>query len=113
MRISDWSSDVCASDLPVARIETEGDRVTGIVTRSGFTARADLVASNADLMHSYRDLPAHPRGKREAKPLRASAGRRASSSSLWGFAAPPPKLGSASGWERWLQTVIDLGCTSP
>ncbi len=54
---------------PVARIETEGDRVTGIVTRSGFTARADLVASNADLMHSYRDLLAHPRGKREAKRL--------------------------------------------
>ena len=54
---------------PVARIETEGDRVTGIVTQSGFTARADLVASNADLMHSYRDLLAHPRGKREAKRL--------------------------------------------
>ena len=52
-----------------APIETEGDRVTGIVTRSGFTARADLVASNADLMHSYRDLLAHPRGKREAKRL--------------------------------------------
>ncbi len=54
---------------PVARIETEGDQVTGIGTRSGFTARADLVASNADLMHSYRDLLAHPRGTREAKRL--------------------------------------------
>lgn len=54
---------------PVARIETEGDRVTGVVTRSGFTARADLVVSNADLMHSYHDLLAHPRGKREAKRL--------------------------------------------
>lgn len=54
---------------PVARIETEGDRVTGVSTRSGFTARADLVASNADLMHSYRDLLAHPRGAREAERL--------------------------------------------
>ena len=54
---------------PVARIETEGDRATAVSTRSGLTVRADLVASNADLMHSYRDLLAHPRGATEARRL--------------------------------------------
>lgn len=43
-------------DDPVERIETRGDRVTGVVTKSGFRAEADAVASNADVMHSYRDL---------------------------------------------------------
>ena len=54
---------------PAAQIETEGDRATAVSTRSGFRACADLVASNADLMHSYRDLLAHPRGSSEAKRL--------------------------------------------
>src|SRR3546814_6948483 len=44
MRISDWSSDVCSSDL--------------------------MVACNGDLMHSYRDLlGGHPRGAKVAKGL--------------------------------------------
>ncbi|WP_077146543.1 phytoene desaturase [Sphingopyxis sp. KK2] len=54
---------------PVSRIETEGDRATAVVTRSGFRAGADIVASNADIMHSYRDLLAHPRGASEARRL--------------------------------------------
>jgi phytoene desaturase len=41
---------------PVARIETLGQRVTGVVTESGFRAEGDAVASNADVVHSYRDL---------------------------------------------------------
>ncbi len=41
---------------PVAEIETLGDKATGVRTRSGWRQDTDLVASNADIMHSYRDL---------------------------------------------------------
>ena len=41
---------------PVARIETMGDRATGVICASGWRAEADAIATNADLMHSYRDL---------------------------------------------------------
>jgi phytoene desaturase len=41
---------------PVVSIDTLGDRVTGVRTRSGFEIAADAVASNADVVHSYRDL---------------------------------------------------------
>ena len=41
---------------PVAEIETLGERATAVVTRSGERFEADAVASNADLIHSYRDL---------------------------------------------------------
>lgn len=41
---------------PVAEITTLGDRVTGVVCKSGERFEADAVASNADLIHSYRDL---------------------------------------------------------
>jgi phytoene desaturase len=55
---------------PVAAIETVGDRATGVTTRAGLRFEADAVASNADLMHSYRDLLAgHVRGERQALSL--------------------------------------------
>lgn len=55
---------------PVAKIETAGDRVTGVTTQSGWHADADMIAANGDLMHSYRTLLAdHPRGKKGAKSL--------------------------------------------
>lgn len=41
---------------PVASIDTLGDRATGITTKSGFHLDVDAVASNADIIHSYRDL---------------------------------------------------------
>jgi phytoene desaturase len=41
---------------PVAAIDTLGDRVTGVRTASGFELAVDAVASNADVVHSYRDL---------------------------------------------------------
>ncbi len=40
-------------DTPVARITHAGRQVTGVVTASGETLPADLVASNGDLVHSY------------------------------------------------------------
>ena len=41
---------------PVASIETLGDRVTGVTTKSGWHGEADAVAANGDVMHVYRDL---------------------------------------------------------
>ena len=41
---------------PVVSIDTLGDRAQGVTCASGWTGRADAVAANADVMHSYRDL---------------------------------------------------------
>ena len=55
---------------PVERIEMVGDRASGVVTRDGWRGEADVVATNADLMHSYRDLLGqHPRGRRHGDKL--------------------------------------------
>jgi len=55
---------------PVAQIETIGDRATAVVTQSGWRGEADSIASNADLMHSYRDLlSGHARGRRQGEKL--------------------------------------------
>ena len=55
---------------PVLHIHTLGNRVTEVETASGWTERFDAVASNADIMHSYRDLLGdNPRGKQMAKSL--------------------------------------------
>jgi len=55
---------------PVAGIDMLGDRVTGLSCRSGWSAPFDAVASNADIMHSYRDLLGHSRrGERAARAL--------------------------------------------
>ncbi len=54
----------------VARIETEGTRARAVVTEDGEHHAADMVASNADVMHSYRDLLGHTRrGQRAARRL--------------------------------------------
>ncbi|WP_332818715.1 phytoene desaturase [Sphingopyxis sp.] len=55
---------------PVTRIDTVGDRATGVATQSGWRGEADMVACNGDLMHSYNALLAdHPRGPKVAKSL--------------------------------------------
>lgn len=55
---------------PVAEITTLGDKATGVRTKSGWSAEADSVATNADIMHSYRDLLGHTgRGRRAAASL--------------------------------------------
>jgi phytoene desaturase len=41
---------------PVLHIHTLGDRATEVETVSGWRERFDAVASNADIMHTYRDL---------------------------------------------------------
>ena len=41
---------------PVVQIHTLGKQVTEVETRSGWKQRFDAIASNADIMHSYKDL---------------------------------------------------------
>ena len=49
---------------PVTRIASDGARVSGVETASGWRGAFDAVATNADLMHSYRDLLGAPRQAR-------------------------------------------------
>jgi phytoene desaturase len=58
----------------VEEIETLGDKVTAVRTKSGWRGEADAVASNADLMHSYKDLlTSNRRGERAARSLERKA----------------------------------------
>lgn len=41
---------------PALHIQTLGNRVTGVATRGGWQANFDAVASNGDIVHTYRDL---------------------------------------------------------
>ena len=57
-------------DDPVTAIDTRGMRATGVTCASGWHGDFDAVASNADVMHSYRDLLGHAaRGKRASRAL--------------------------------------------
>ncbi|WP_374471128.1 phytoene desaturase [Phenylobacterium sp.] len=65
---------------PAAEILTQGDRAVGVRTEDGEVLMADLVVSNADVMHTYgKLLKRHPRGRRMEKGL----GRRRFSMSLF------------------------------
>jgi len=55
---------------PVMAIDTAGDRVTGLRTASGWHGNFDAVASNGDIVHTYRDLlSASARGTKVGKKL--------------------------------------------
>ncbi|MBA4764091.1 MAG: phytoene desaturase [Erythrobacter sp.] len=55
---------------PVVQIHTLGNHASEVETQSGYKERFDAVASNADIMHSYRDLLAGTkRGASYAKSL--------------------------------------------
>ncbi|MBX9885596.1 MAG: phytoene desaturase [Novosphingobium sp.] len=55
----------------VAHIQSLGDRVTGVRTKSGWQENFDAVASNGDLVHSYQDLmPDNGHAQRRAKSLK-------------------------------------------
>ncbi|MET0269316.1 MAG: phytoene desaturase family protein, partial [Sphingomonas sp.] len=55
---------------PVTALDTMGDRVTGVRTASGWAATFDAIASNGDIVHTYRDLLGHtPRGRKAAQAL--------------------------------------------
>ncbi|WP_221792415.1 phytoene desaturase [Aquisediminimonas sediminicola] len=55
---------------PVEEILMMGNKATGVITESGWQSEADAVASNADIVHSYRDLMAGSiRGERAMRSL--------------------------------------------
>jgi phytoene desaturase len=55
---------------PVLHVHTLGDRATEVETVAGWRERFDAVASNADIMHTYRDLLADTaRGPQMARKL--------------------------------------------
>ncbi|OYW44024.1 MAG: phytoene dehydrogenase [Sphingomonadales bacterium 32-68-7] len=55
---------------PVTAIDTLGTRCTEVVTQNGWRGQFDAVASNADIMHSYRDLlGGNMRGRKMARSL--------------------------------------------
>ncbi|MHB9879758.1 phytoene desaturase [Pacificimonas sp. ICDLI1SI03] len=55
----------------VAELETEGDRISAVVTDDGTRRRFDAVASNGDIVHTYDALlRGHPRGKQAATALK-------------------------------------------
>ena len=55
----------------VVQVHTLGDRASEVETASGWRERFDAVASNADIMHSYRDLlSGSPRGPKMARSLK-------------------------------------------
>ncbi len=55
----------------VTDIHTKGDRVTGITTVNGARMEADLIASNADVVHTYSKLlRGHIRGQSYGKALK-------------------------------------------
>ncbi|CAN5228367.1 phytoene desaturase [soil metagenome] len=54
----------------VTEIETMGDIVTGVTTASGWHGNFDAVASNGDIVHTYRDLlKRSARGRRAGRSL--------------------------------------------
>lgn len=56
---------------PVLQVHTMGTRATEVETKSGFKERFDAIASNGDIMHSYKDLLSESsRGPKMAKSLK-------------------------------------------
>ena len=53
----------------VGNILADGDEAKGVELEDGSQIKADLVASNADVVHTYRDLLEHDRGESYGKTL--------------------------------------------
>ncbi len=54
----------------VVQLELIGNRISAVVTQSGWREHFSAVASNADVVHTYRDLLRHsPRGTKMSKSL--------------------------------------------
>ncbi|MGC3873439.1 phytoene desaturase [Halomonas sp. GXIMD04776] len=58
-------------DAEVANIETQDDRVSGVTLQDGRHFETDVLASNADVIHTYAHLLGkHPRGVNHGKALK-------------------------------------------
>ncbi|MFN2098841.1 phytoene desaturase [Altererythrobacter sp. MF3-039] len=65
---------------PVVKVHTVGTRASEVETQSGYKAKFDAVASNADIMHSYKDLLA---GTKRGEKNAASLAKKSFSPSLF------------------------------
>ena len=80
-------------DAPVDRIELDGDRATGVRLAGGELIPADMVASNADVVHTYDRLLGHaPRGKTKAKSLKSKRFSMSLFVLHFGLKTPQPQL---------------------
>lgn len=71
IRLFEDLGGVVRLNAEVTDIHTDGDRVTGITTADGWSEDADLISSNADVVHTYSQLlRKHARGKSYGKALK-------------------------------------------
>ena len=80
-------------DAPVARIEMQGDRATGVTLESGEFIPGEMVASNADVVHTYGKMLGHtPRGAAKAKSLKSKRFSMSLFVLHFGLKTPQPQL---------------------
>lgn len=77
----------------VEHITTEGDRATGVALEGGEVIPADMVASNADVVHTYDKLLGRtPRGQSKAKSLKSKRFSMSLFVLHFGVSTPQPQL---------------------
>src|SRR3546814_21122537 len=70
MRISDWSSDVCSSDLTLGPCRSPGFVIDGTTDKTGVRNGGKSCRFNAKQDHNaYMTAPTLPRSLRQAPPL--------------------------------------------
>jgi len=80
-------------DAPVARIEMEGELAKGVTLESGEFIPAEMVASNADVVHTYGKMLGHtPRGVAKAKSLKSKRFSMSLFVLHFGLKTPQPQL---------------------
>lgn len=80
-------------DAPVARIEMEGELARGVTLESGEFIPAEMVASNADVVHTYGKMLGHtPRGVAKAKSLKSKRFSMSLFVLHFGLKTPQPQL---------------------
>lgn len=80
-------------NAPVASIQIENGRATGVVLEDGQALSADMVASNADVVHTYdKLLKTTPRGKAKAKSLKSKRFSMSLFVLHFGLSTPQPQL---------------------
>ncbi len=80
-------------NAPVERIEMQGDRATGVRLENGEVIPADMVASNADVVHTYDKMLGHTaRGQAKAKSLKSKRFSMSLFVLHFGLKTPQPQL---------------------
>ncbi len=80
-------------NAPVGSIDVADGRVTGVTLEGGEVISADMVGSNADVVHTYDRLLGHtPRGKAKAKSLKAKRFSMSLFVTHFGLKTPQPQL---------------------